>query len=441
MAMTLTLATIGGNIISDIDLQQQQHQEQQQCADLAENDSASASSQLRICLMVEPSPFTYVSGYANRFQELIRFLIQCNDTVEVITCDESYPPKQHLTDWNGVVAVHHTRGVGLPLYRNVTLSIDWTWKIFRVLRRFKPHILHVSSPGIMVLPAIFWSRLWSFPLLLSYHTHLPVYLARYIHPSMVPLAWWWIKWTHSWADLTVVTSPPIQQEFSDHSIPNVDLWQKAVDTERFHPQHFDTTMRHKMTNGHPKRFILLYVGRLATEKRVEDLVGILETCPLSTTCLCLVGMGPEETKLRALFHNSTRSVVFLGELYGVELSQAFASADVFVFPSDSETLGFVVLEAMASGTPVVAARAGGVPSLIDHGSTSFLVKTGDIDEFVHYIELLHHDKRLRSEIGKKARSEAERWSWGASMSHLRHYQYPKAIQIFSKRTRKSNFGD
>lgn len=387
---------------------------------------ATSLLKLKVCLMVEPSPFTYVSGYANRFQAMILFLAQNNDTVEVITCDRQ--KKSKPVHWNGA-RVHHTYGVALPLYPNVTVSADWNFKCFRILRRLQPDLIHVTSPGLMVLPSILYANLLGVPLLMSYHTHLPVYLARYLFPWSDRIAWWWIKMTHSFADYTLVTSPQILDEFEQHQILRVDVWNKGVDTNRFHPDHADANIRDRMTSQRPNDFLLLYVGRLAVEKRVEDLKPILDAFP-SGTCICFVGTGPQEATLRVLFADSR--AVFMGELHGVELSQAFASADVFVFPSDSETLGFVVLEAMASGTPVVAAKAGGVPSLIDHGETSFLVETGNTTGFCYYINQLKNDK-LRSAIGRRARSEAEKWSWESSMAHLRNQHYYRAIQNFANR--------
>lgn len=115
---------------------------------------------------------------------------------------------------------------------------------------------------------------------------------------------------------------------------------------------------------------------------------------------------------------------------GDTLSEAFASADVFIMPSDSETLGFVVLESMASGVPVIGAAAGGIPDLIDDGQTSFLVPVADTNAFVDRLTKLQNDTKFRNEMGKKAREEAERWGWEAATSVLRNIQYERAIVNF-----------
>ena len=110
------------------------------------------------------------------------------------------------------------------------------------------------------------------------------------------------------------------------------------------------------------------------------------------------------------------------------------SADAFVMPSDSETLGFVVLESMASGTPVVAARAGGIPHIVDHEKTSFLAETGNSDDFVKYLRMLRDDKELAARIRKAGREEVEKYSWEAATSVLRNVQYPLAMQNFRTRS-------
>merc|ERR1712161_123274 len=148
------------------------------------------------------------------------------------------------------------------------------------------------------------------------------------------------------------------------------------------------------------------------------------------TRLCFVGGGPQEDELHEYFTGT--NTVFTGQLSGDDLSKAFASADVFVMPSDSETLGFVVLESMASGVPVVGANAGGIPSIITNEDDGFLVETGDIDGYVNRLQQLE-DVKFRENMGNRARVEAERWGWEAATSILRNVQYEKAMVNFHSR--------
>lgn len=385
---------------------------------------------LRVCLFVEPSPFTYISGYANRFQALLRYLAdhQQDDDVHVVTTEVVNTSKLPQT-WLGF-PIHYTAGFRLPHYPLMSVSCDYTLRALRAVLCHRPHIIHASSPGFLVLSAAFASRIFSTPLLVSYHTHLPVYVRSYL-PRLfgIPewLIWQWIRWIHhSLADVTVVTSPQIQQEFHQHGIDNVFVWPKGVDTDKFNPSFKDESMRHIMTDGHPEDFLVLYVGRIATEKGLHLLPEIVKRLP-DNVRVCCIGNGPYEEELRSELL-PTKRVVFTGPMQGNELSRAFASADLFVMPSTSETLGFVVLESMASGVPVVAARAGGLIDIISDDETGFLVCPNDANEFAVKIRLLRNDKSLREEMARKARLETERWSWTSSMETLRLKYYSTACQ-------------
>merc|ERR1712185_608306 len=147
--------------------------------------------------------------------------------------------------------------------------------------------------------------------------------------------------------------------------------------------------------------------------------------------LALVGDGPDRAALEAPFEGT--STVFTGLLRGEELSRAFAAADVFAMPSDSETLGFVVLEAMASGVPVLGCDAGGVPSLIAEGETGFLFAPGDHARAAALCRALLDDRAKLAAMGRAARAEAEKWGWEAATADLRNVQYRAAIRSFEQR--------
>lgn len=284
--------------------------------------------------------------------------------------------------------------------------------------------------GFMVLAALFYSRVMRIPLLISYHTHLPSYGKNYLGfiPKIEDFAWFLTRFVHTRADLTLVTSPQMRDELTSNGVPRVDVWRKGIDTERFDPKFKSDEWRSKMTDGNPDDFLMVYVGRLGAEKRLKDIKPMLEKIPNSR--LAIVGAGPAEDELKQWFKGT--KTVFTGQLSGDDLSSTFASADVFVMPSDSETLGFVVLESMASGVPVVGANAGGIPAIIDDEKTSFLVEPGDTDGFVKRLKQLQ-DKDFQEEMGKAARKEAERWGWEAATSVLRNVQYEKAMINFHSR--------
>lgn len=220
----------------------------------------------------------------------------------------------------------------------------------------------------------------------------------------------------------------MKEEMEANGVPRVEVWRKGIDTVRFDPKFKTEEMRVQMTDGNPEEFLMVYVGRLGGEKRLKDIRPVLEKLPNAR--LCIVGTGPQEDELKEYYKDT--KTVFTGQLSGDELSSAFASADVFMMPSDSETLGFVVLESMASGVPVIGCAAGGIPDLIRDQDTGFLVKTGDIDGYLACAKKLM-DKKFRKEMGVRARTESEKWGWEAATSVLRNVQYEKALINFHSR--------
>jgi sulfoquinovosyltransferase len=381
--------------------------------------------------MVEPTPFTHVSGYANRFKEMLKYMAKAGDQVDILTVDSKTAPSELPKEHAGY-PIRHTQGFIFPLYNSISLTVDLPeMKGAKMIEDFQPDLIHAVSPGFMLFAAIFYARTMCVPLLLSYHTHLPTYGKNYCSfiPGIEPFCWQLLRWAHSRADLTLVTSPQMQEELTSQGIPRVEVWRKGIDTERFDPKFKNASMRERMTDGHADDFLMVYVGRLGAEKRLKDIRDMLDKMP-SNTRLCIVGKGPQEVELQTHFKDT--NTVFTGQLSGDELSQAFASADTFIMPSDSETLGFVVLESMASGVPVVGAAAGGIPDLIMDGKNGFLVPPGETELYVDRLNQLRETK-FRERMGKASRQEAERWGWEAATSYLRNVQYEKVINNFHSR--------
>jgi sulfoquinovosyltransferase len=267
------------------------------------------------------------------------------------------------------------------------------------------------------------------------HTHLKISGKNYLGfvPRIQNICWNLLRMAHSRADLTLVTSPQMRDELIQNGIPRVDVWRKGIDTVKFHPKFQSDSMRNRMTNNNPTDLTIVYVGRLGAEKRLKDIKPVLDQLETSNikVRMCFVGNGPQKDELQQYF--DTKNTIFLGQLHGDELSSAFASADVFLMPSDSETLGFVVLESMASGVPVIGCAAGGILDLIHEGIDGYLVQPGDTNGYVEKLKLLSSNQTLRNQMGKQARAEAELWGWEAATSYLRNVQYEKALINFHSR--------
>jgi len=384
----------------------------------------------KIALFVEPTPFTYVSGYSNRFKEMLTYLKKAGDKVEIVTTDKRTDPTMLPDKFQGF-KIAHTYGFIFPFYNTLTLSLDLPeMKGAKMIDRLKPDLIHVTSPGFLILTAMVYARVMRIPLVASYHTHLPTYGKSYVGflPGVEQICWWLIRQVHTKVDLTLVTSSQMRDQLVANGVPRVEVWSKGVNTKRFHPKFNNAEMRNRMTEGNPDDFLIVFVGRLGSEKRLKDIKPMLQKMPNAR--LCMVGKGPQSEELKSYFKGTNTH--FTGQLTGDSLSQAFASADAFVMPSDSETLGFVVLEAMASGVPVVAANAGGIPDMIEDEKTSFLVPPGDTDAFVQRLTQLQ-DVKFRKKYSIAARKEALRWGWEAATDNLRNYQYENALLNFRAR--------
>lgn len=129
----------------------------------------------KVCLMIEPTPFTHVSGYANRFKEMLKYMSKAGDDVEILTVDSKTPAADLPTSYMNY-PIKHTAGFTFPLYNHISLTIDLPeMKGITILESNKPDLIHVTSPGFLLFAAMFYARIYKIPLVMSYHTHLPTY--------------------------------------------------------------------------------------------------------------------------------------------------------------------------------------------------------------------------------------------------------------------------
>ncbi|KAL2642868.1 hypothetical protein R1flu_010455 [Riccia fluitans] len=381
----------------------------------------------RIALFVEPSPFAYICGYKNRFQNFIRYLREMGDEVLIVTTHEGVPE-----EFCGAKVVG-SWSFRCPLYTILPLSLALSPRIYNEVSNFKPDIIHASSPGVMVFGALIIAKLLSVPIVMSYHTHVPLYIPKYTFSWLVTPMWWIIRFLHRAADLTLVMSSALGKELKAAgaaAAEKIGIWSKGVDSESFHPRFRSHEMRVKLTKGQPAAPLIVHVGRLGAEKNLDFLRKVMEKIPEAH--LAVVGDGPYRGELEKMLEGM--KVTFTGMLQGEELSQAYASADVFITPSESETLGFVVLEAMASGIPVVCARAGGIIDIVNReGETGYLYTPGDLDDCVGKIKSLLASPELRMKIGSAAREEVENFDWRASTRQVRNEMYTSAIWFWRRK--------
>jgi glycosyltransferase involved in cell wall biosynthesis len=239
------------------------------------------------------------------------------------------------------------RTVPCPSYPEIRLSITGIGAVGRFIDEFCPQAIHIATEGPLGLLARTFCRRRGYPFTTAFHTRFPEYIfARW----RVPPAWTyaWLRWFHRPSSSVMVATRSIEDDLRKRGFRAIKRWTRGVDTELFRPRRKDF-----LSDPRP---ISLFVGRVAVEKNIEDFLRL----KLEGTKM-VVGDGPQLAELAARYPR----VRFVGKKVGEELARYFAAADVFVFPSRTDTFGLVLLEALASGVPVAAYPVAGPLDVID----------------------------------------------------------------------------
>jgi glycosyltransferase involved in cell wall biosynthesis len=308
------------------------------------------------------------------------------------------------------------RGVPFPAYPELRITPPQLG-LTAQLRHFRPDLVHLAGTMALGVAGRHAARQLGVPLVGAYHTDFPAYTQHYGLGFLRALAYRYLRWVHNSCAFTLCPSLATIADLRDHGFRRLRLWGRGVDTERFHPRHRSAAWRESV-GAQPGERVLLSVGRLAPEKRLDLLADVLPSLP--NTRLVLVGDGPARPALEQRLGTNAH---FTGYLRGAELATAYASSDLFVFPSDTETFGQVIQEAMASGLPVVAARAGGAIDMVRDGTTGALFTPGSAAELRAQTLRLVYAPEQCAALGAAGRAAAERRSWERVMAELLgHYQ-------------------
>ncbi len=359
-----------------------------------------------------------IDGVVSRTLNLIRHLARSGDEL-LIVC----PDARGLTESPAPVLA--VPSFSFPFYPEYRIGLP-DRRLARALKRFAPDVLHYINPfgfGFRCHDALRRACL-RVPTVFSFHTLYGEFVKRY--KGLEPLSrllWWLTRNYHNRANFNLTVSPAMQADLARRGFHRVELWPPAVDSELFSPGRASPAMRARLTGGRPERPLLLTVSRLAPEKNVGFLAGVIRQLP--GVCFAVVGDGPARPDLERAFAGSDTR--FLGYLKGEELATAYASADAFVYASETETMGNVVLEAMACGRAVVVPNAGGIPNLVAHGTTGFLYPPRDLPEAVRQVRALLMEEALRARVGQAARLAIEERNWEHSVGRVREV-YAEAIR-------------
>jgi len=284
-----------------------------------------------------------------------------------------------------------------PTYPDIRLSLFPRGKVVRRLSEFDPDALHIATEGPLGMAARRFALTRGLPFTTAYHTRFPEYVRARIG---MPLSWTYafLRWFHGPAEAVMAPTEVVKRDLESFGFRNVVMWSRGVDLDIFKPQRSD-----RLKSAPP---IFLYVGRVAVEKNIDAFLEL--DLPGSKW---VVGAGPALKRIQARYPG----VNYLGVLSQPELAQVYASADVFVFPSKTDTFGLVLLEAMACGLPVAAYPVTGPLDVIGDSQTA---------------GVMHEDLRRACLEALKLRREdaaahAQRFSWRAATEQFLGHLHPR----------------
>jgi len=335
-----------------------------------------------------------------------------------------YPEAMHA-EWGqegdsaaAAVEVASLPSVALPGYADIRLAVSGGGALRELVHRFRPDLVHCETEFSIGRMGQRAAAAAGVPMVSSYHTDFGRYAEAYGVPWLRRAVTGYLARFHRKSLRVYTPSSVSRRDLLDFGVADAEVWGRGVDTTVFHPSRRSQTVRAELGMG--SRFTFVYVGRLAAEKRVDVVIEAFRQAslmvPRGVIHLIVAGTGPSEAELRAA---APPEVGFLGFLdRRTRLPDLYANCDAFVFASVTETLGLVVLEAMASGLPVIAAPEGGVRDHLVDGANGLTYPAGDAAAMARAMVLLVNEWELKQRLARNARRTAEGLSWERELDRL-----------------------
>lgn len=387
----------------------------------AADTAAMSTSSLHIALISETFP-PEINGVANTLGRLSEGLTARGHRLQLVrprqSSDQGRKSDEHLL---------LTRGWPLPGYPGLQWGQSALHKLLRSWRQQRPDVLYIATEGPLGLSALRAARRLQIPVVSGFHTNFQQYSGHYGFGLLTQALTHYLRWFHNRSQMTLVPSVSQQIELARRGFQRLELLARGVDSQLFHPGKRCARLREHwgLADGD---VAVLHVGRLAAEKNLTLLVksfrALQQAHPQQRLKLILVGDGPQ----RASLQQQLPEAIFCGLQRGEELAAHYASGDLFLFPSLSETFGNVVLEALASGLGVVAFDQAAAAQHIRHGHNGALALTEDEQDFIEAASWLLTDKESLRRVRLNARLHASRQGWPAIVeqfeAHLRSAMQP-----------------
>ncbi len=342
-----------------------------------------------------------INGVTNTLSKLVRYYEE-----------KGIEYKMFVPKYDTDVPDHNTErfySIKFLFYPESRITFPNAHRINSILSGFQPDIIHVMNEFNLGIAGMNYGRKHGIPTISTYTTNFSQYTDYYKINLLKEPIWSYMKWFHTQNDLTLCPSTAARELLYSQGIRNTKIFSRGIDSGQFQPEHRSGQLRRDL--GIADKLAFLYVGRVSNEKDLDILSSSYHTIHKrfgAKAAMVITGDGPYLEKCRQMFPGDT---IFTGFLRGKELAQIYASCDIFVCPSSTETFGNVVLEAMASGIPVIGADAGGVGETIQNGYTGLKFASRNAEDLGKCMAILLEDTKLRAELSKNGREYAVNRSW------------------------------
>lgn len=359
-------------------------------------------------------------GMVLRLTEAIRYFLKEGHQVVIVTPDRGIDQFEDAT-------IYGIRDKHLPFGKKL-FWMPGLNRINEIMNDFMPQVVHIVNPLIIGAAASQYAMRLEIPTVVSYHTNYMRSLKRLHFNQRITenIVWKMRRKISDEVALNLCTSHVMRHALEEYGIINAHVLKRGVDSDQRNPAFASEDMRLILNKGQREKKLLVYVGSLLERKNLESLLPMMRR--RDDVCLAVVGDGEYRDKLERAF--SGTDTVFTGYLRGRNLSEAYASGDAFVFPTLNEQVGLTLLEAMASGVPIIAARSPLTVEQFQDERDVLLYTAGDEDSLDEAIDRLD-DQRLVRRLRVIARKEAEASSWERASQQLMDYYniaYARATQ-------------
>ncbi len=304
--------------------------------------------------------------------------------------------------------------IPLPLYPDYRVTIP-NPKLKRQLKKFDPDVLHITVPDLVGMFLMRYARKKGIPVLTSFHTDFPSYLKSYHLGIFYNLAWKISKWFYNKSRITLAPTEEIIEKLKSKGIKHTKLWSRGIHLDRYSIDFRSQSLRAQW--GAKNKKVILYSGRFVKYKDLEtfmEVYNLFKEHGPGDVLFVLAGDGPIRDELVRRMPDAH----FPGYLEGEELSRVYASSDILLFPSTTETFGNVVLEALASGLPAVVSDIGGCKEVVGKSLAGLVAKANDPLDFYQKCKQLVEDEALYNEMQQRGLKFAKKRSWNTINSRV-----------------------